>query len=327
MKICKFCGQQNADESMKCFQCGADLNTPGPNGMQGQNYGGNGYVQQNGFGVPNGGQPVPGYNYNPPKKSNKTTIIIIVLVVIIVLLGAIIGGMLIMNADKGKEVTLQKQAAEQNLPENNDTKNDIAESDSQSEITENSENTQADEEPKSQAAATNDETDWKSMTMVFDGKTLKFPFNYSEISDTFALNLKDYGYEDGYVMNKGDSVLSVDLESKKYTCDFAAAFINTTGAKCDITEAQVSSISCDIDTYDDDVTYPSIVLPGGITWGATPEQVKAVYGTDEDNLDSEYGDLKKDGYTDLEYYNDFKYKLHLNFDKDKGLTEIEYSIY
>ena len=75
------------------------------------------------------------------------------------------------------------------------------------------------------------------------------------------------------------------------------------------------------------ITYPNIVLPGGITWGATADQITAAYGTDPADLESTYGNLDTDGYIVYNYYNDYKYKMRLHVDKEKGLCEIRYEVY
>ena len=222
-----------------------------------------------------------------------------------------------------KDVDIPDEDAE------DDKKDDTASTNSESQQA--SENSQASEQNTQQTApsttAVNSQTDWKSMNVVIDGRELTLPFDYSKISDIFTMNLADYGYENGYVLNSGDKTYStIDLDSTLYDCTFQVGFENTGASQCDILNSQIWSFECDIDRYDC-TTYPNIVLPGGITWGATADQITAAYGTDPADLESTYGNLDTDGYIVYNYYNDYKYKMRLHVDKEKGLCEIRYEVY
>ena len=213
--------------------------------------------------------------------------------------------------------------------EDDDKKDDSASTNSESQ--QPSESSQTSEQNTQQTApsttAVNSQTDWKSMNVVIDGRELTLPFDYSKISDIFTMNLADYGYENGYVLNSGDKTYgTIDLDSTLYDCAFQVGFENTGASQCDILNSQIWSFECDIDRYDC-TTYPNIVLPGGITWGATADQITAAYGTDPADLESTYGNLDTDGYIVYNYYNDYKYKMRLHVDKEKGLCEIRYEVY
>ena len=213
--------------------------------------------------------------------------------------------------------------------EDDDKKDDSASTNSESQQA--SESQQTSEQNTQQTApsttAVNSQTDWKSMNVVIDGRELTLPFDYSKISDIFTMNLADYGYENGYVLNSGDKTYgTIDLDSTLYDCAFQVGFENTGASQCDILNSQIWSFECDIDRYDC-TTYPNIVLPGGITWGATADQITAAYGTDPADLESTYGNLDTDGYIVYNYYNDYKYKMRLHVDKEKGLCEIRYEVY
>ena len=219
--------------------------------------------------------------------------------------------------------------------EDDDKKDDSASTNSESqqasESQQPSENSQTSEQNTQQTVpsttAVNSQTDWKSMNVVIDGRELTLPFDYSKISDIFTMNLADYGYENGYVLNSGDKTYgTIDLDSTLYDCVFQVGFENTGASQCDILNSQIWSFECDIDRYDC-TTYPNIVLPGGITWGATADQITAAYGTDPADLESTYGNLDTDGYIVYNYYNDYKYKMRLHVDKEKGLCEIRYEVY
>ena len=96
----------------------------------------------------------------------------------------------------------------------------MSESQQASESQRPSENSQTSEQNTQQTApsttAVNSQTDWKSMNVVIDGRELTLPFDYSKISDIFTINLADYGYENGYVLNSGDKTYGTD-RSGQYT--------------------------------------------------------------------------------------------------------------
>lgn len=164
-------------------------------------------------------------------------------------------------------------------------------------------------------------TDWKDMMFALDGQVLTLPFDYSQIQSTWTLDMADYGYEDGYVMNKGDKTYStIDLENSLYEAPLTVGFVNNGDAAQDILQCQIWSVDIDT-TYSD--TYPQIELPGGITWGSTVEQVVAAYGEPEDEP-YRSDDL---GYYSYEYSYDYSKYLTLYIWDDGGLKEVEYQVY
>ena len=173
---------------------------------------------------------------------------------------------------------------------------------------------------KKASGGTNSATDWKEMTLAFDGALYTIPFDYSKIEKEWTFNLDDYGHKDGYVMNKGDKVSStIDLKSTKYDAKVDAGFENTADGAKDIKECQIWSIGMDISYAD---SYPEIELPAGITWGSTKDDIVTAYGEPEEEP-YRAEDL---GYWEYTYYNDYTQKLRLTIYDDKGLAAFSYQI-
>ena len=88
-------------------------------------------------------------------------------------------------------------------------------------------------------------------------------------------------------------------------------------------ETDVWAIEFDI-TWCKTDNYPEVVLPGGITWGATVDDVKAAYGEPEG--EPYYAEsLNYWSYTYEDEDND--YVVELVIYDDRGLTEISVKSY
>ena len=123
-------------------------------------------------------------------------------------------------------------------------------------------------------------TDLASKQISIDGTIYTLPFDYALISNDYTFDLADYGKEDGYVLNPGDKVLcTVYLENSNFdsSFDFSVGFKNYGSDVKDIKETSIWALDTDI-RWCDSTNYPSIILPGGITWGSTVDDVKAAYG-------------------------------------------------
>lgn len=163
-------------------------------------------------------------------------------------------------------------------------------------------------------------TEWTSMTFVLDGKTYAIPFSYEDIKSDWSFDLADYGYEDGYILNSKEYVYcTIDLENDAYDCSFYIGLENNDKTAKDITECDIWAVSIDMKWAD---TYPTLELPGGLTWGSSLEEVEALYGIPEYTYRSE--DL---GYWSYEYDVDSTYKLSLTIFDENGITEFSYKLY
>lgn len=172
--------------------------------------------------------------------------------------------------------------------------------------------------------------DWSKLDIKIDGVVYHFPYDYDLLlANGWYIDLKENDWEDGYVLNKGDSVSgTVDMYNKKYGqgWDYFSAWVgfkNYDSKVKDITECDLWSIELDImdgsKTYE---KYPEIELAKGITWGATAEQIKTAYGEWEDSYESE-----EFGYMTVDYNVDYDIYMSLTIDDKLGLTAVELQSY
>ncbi|MDL2295897.1 hypothetical protein LJC18_03755 [Lachnospiraceae bacterium OttesenSCG-928-E19] len=188
------------------------------------------------------------------------------------------------------------------------------------------EEAEPEEEEKADVPAGSD--NWTDMEFTFDGismKLLETPYKTLE-ENGWTFNMADYGYEDGYIMNPKDKVTStIDIENPKYMEDpyavrASAGFINNGDAAVDITESNVWAISFNVlRAIEKAEPYPEVKLAGGITWGATYEDLKVAYGeATEEPYRSE--DL---GYYTYEYKDDQSRNMRFVVYDEAGLVEID----
>lgn len=130
---------------------------------------------------------------------------------------------------------------------------------------------------------------WSDMQFQLNGQVFTIPCDYSAIQALgYSFDLSEYGYENGYILNPGDSTYSTITLKNAEGAELSVGFKNTGDTAKDITECQLWAIGTDI-AYAD--AAPDLVFPGGITWGSTLEEVEAVYGTlnEEDIYTSDLG--------------------------------------
>ena len=177
-----------------------------------------------------------------------------------------------------------------------------------------------------------------SQEIIIDDHHLTVPFDYAEIRDVYDFDPADYGYEDGLVLEQGQRIAgTVDIESDSMdeNVTFWAGFINDTEEDVDIKDSKVNSVRVDVrwaeafkpggvdkDYFTDE--YPRVVLPGGITWGSTEEEVIEAYGKPKEepyrSEDSGYSIYKYDS-------GDYKYFVEIVIYEDLGVSEISVRAY
>lgn len=163
---------------------------------------------------------------------------------------------------------------------------------------------------------------WDSFEFMLDGKLYELTFAYKDLEAAgWSFDLSDYGYDDGYILNKGDMVTAIYLDNDDYDASFEVGIMNSGNKACDITEGQVWKASMSVEYADED--WPELLLPGGITWGATVEDIEKAYGEPTD--EPYYSDSLN--YYSYEYRtDDFNY-LKLTIYDDGGLKEFNYYAY
>ena len=91
--------------------------------------------------------------------------------------------------------------------------------------------------------------------------------------------------------------------------------MNTGEAVKDILDTDIWSFSMDISSAGQ---YPEVMLPEGITWGSSEDDIIKAYGKPEEEpyVSAELG------YTVYNWFDDFTYKMKLTVYKDGGLKGI-----
>lgn len=174
------------------------------------------------------------------------------------------------------------------------------------------------------SAPTTGTADWSTFQFTIDGKTYQIPFAYSDLSSDWSFNLADYGYENGYVTNSGDKQsCTIAVSNPNYDMDFSIGTINMTDSTQDITQNNIWAVSLDTSYAD---TYPTVTLPGGITWGSSLDEILAAYGKPEDDP---YYSTEFQYYSLYYYTSDSNKQMNLEVYVDGGLKAFrmeDYSI-
>ena len=205
------------------------------------------------------------------------------------------------------------------------SKVDLEEEDREEDAEADDEEEVEDKEDKTVEVVVSDElsSDWKDLQFQLNGQVFTLPCDYKAIEALgYSFDLSDYGYENGYILNKDETTLATIYLENEEGAELNVGFINTSDEPKDILECQIWAIGAEI-TYKDAV--PDLVFPGGITWGSTLEDVEEAYGMVADEDDIYISDL---GYTAYTYNEDSKYldvDVYTN-DPDgeyKGVTSLD----
>lgn len=167
--------------------------------------------------------------------------------------------------------------------------------------------------------------DWKSEEFMMDGVVYHLPFNYDLLKDKYTFDMTKYGKTDDYLLNPKDktsSTIAMENANLDEKFDFWVGFINNTDKSINIKEADIWSVKFDM-SWCKTKNYPNIVLPKGITWGSTLDEVKQAYG--EPSEEPYYSDSMH--YWELHYIDNYDYKLNLTVYDDGGVKEIQLQSY
>jgi hypothetical protein len=173
-------------------------------------------------------------------------------------------------------------------------------------------------------------TNWKDLDIKVDGVLYQFPYDYDELVDNgWSMDLAEYGYEDGYTLNKGDMTYStIELTHANYGTDWDSftiwcGFANYTDKTIDITQGNLWAIELDImDGLEIREKYPTVYISNGITWGATQEDIIKAFGEPTSAYESDESE-----YVVLEYMFDYDIYMELTVYNEFGLTCIDLSSY
>lgn len=249
-------------------------------------------------------------NNNPNKKTNNLIIVILVAVVVAILVFVVISATSSKskNDDKKNDKDVVENKDEEK-EENNNTNNE----NENNNTNDNNENNN------------NDQTipgDWKSLSFGLDGKTYKLKNFYSDFSKS-GWTMDTSGFESDTLDPMYKTFSTIRLSNPKYSdAEVKIGLINLASEKKPFDECQYWAITVDNSWSDTPVEF---VLPGGIKYGTTLEEIERVYGkpTDEDDIYRSES-LK---YTEYEYVYDFDIYLTLTVYDDGGLKDFSYKTY
>lgn len=253
---------------------------------------------------------------NGKKTVNVSTLIIIVVAIIIVLVVIFAAILFFMK----KSNTDTDVAANENV-----TTSESIESENETDIASNQTNTSSNVVTSTtQPTITSNGTvsdDWKDCEFIFDNQVYKLDFDYSAIKNNgWSFNLADYGYSDGYVMNKGDKISStIDLENPNFDSDVRVGFTNTSDESKDILDCQIWSVVVDNAFAKKPVTFS---FAKGIHNGSTLQEVIDAYGEPTDSYRSD-----SLGYWNYTYQDGYNKYLKLTIYDDRGITGFSYQMF
>ncbi len=249
---------------------------------------------------------------NSNKTMNVSTVVIIILSIVIALFlifGVIL--FIVMNSNKAKDSQVNTDtpiASAENNEDNNIVANNVKSPEEKS-------------ESSNQAPATSLSNDWKSGEFTLNNKNYKLLFDYTTLKDDgWSFNLADYGYSNGYIMNKGDKVTgTIHVKNPNFDSDVTIGIMNNSDTPKDITQCKIWTIDVDNAFADKPVNF---TLPNGIHNGSTLEDVKKAYGEPKDTYRSD-----SLGYWNYTYQDEYSKYFKLTIYDDKGVTAFSYDIY
>lgn len=162
--------------------------------------------------------------------------------------------------------------------------------------------------------------DWLSEQVAIDGKVYHLPFAYSEISDKYTFDVTDNEFVESEIIKPNDKiscVVPMESPSVDEKFIFRAGFMNTSSEDKNIKDTDIWNFDMDI-TWAKSGNYPTVVLPKGITWNCSLDDVIAAYGKPSHTYRSDIN-----GYWEYTYEDtDYDYSLRMTFYDEQGLTAI-----
>ena len=173
--------------------------------------------------------------------------------------------------------------------------------------------------------------DWRDLEFVFEG--VKYKINETSYADLKAagwtFDLKDYGYENGYILNPRDKTYgTIDLKHSKYGDEYdvfyiTVGFINNDTVAKDITECDIWSISMDTRYgFRLKESYSDMTVAKGIHFGSSEADVLAAFGTPEDVYEN-----AENGYKSYTWCYDYSTYLKITVYADGGVSSIQLQQY
>jgi len=157
------------------------------------------------------------------------------------------------------------------------------------------------------------------MTFSFDGKILTIPCKVTELGDDWTYDSERFYVDDQEIESKETS--SIYEFTNDSMDDYFYMYIGTCNPGDETVaydDSSIRSLDADI-AWCDSEDYPEIILPKGITWGSSLQDVFDKYG----EADSVYEGYDGE-YLYVYYYFDKGDELCLTVDYSKGVTGIEW---
>lgn len=162
--------------------------------------------------------------------------------------------------------------------------------------------------------------DYLSEQFAMNGKVYHLPFAYSEISDQYTFDLSDNSFVESETLNPDEQtscVVHMEGSNLDDGIFFATGFENTTSSAKDIKESDIWAFDIDVSWVNSE-NYPEIVLPKGITWGCTLDDIVAAYGEPSHSYRSDINGYWEYTYDDGEY----DYSMRLTVYDGRGMTRV-----
>ena len=163
------------------------------------------------------------------------------------------------------------------------------------------------------------EDDPSSMSFALDGKAFKLPQKVSDLDSDWVLD-DEYFTKGDEELDAGDTSGSYQYKNSNYD-DWFYLYISTCNPTDDTVayeDSQIRTFNADIKWIDEGGAYPEVILPKGITWGSSLQDVYDAYG----DADSIY--TYDDETVYLYYYFEHGDELCIQLDYEKGVNSIEY---
>ena len=158
----------------------------------------------------------------------------------------------------------------------------------------------------------------EDMQFSFEGNIYKVPFPVADLPSDWGLIFEldddekniaagETSYSNGYKNDKYDNACSVYVSVK-----------NNTTAEIPYEKGDVTSFTLSVAYCDDGAALPELILPKGITWGSTEDDIKAAYGDDYSVYDTSDGETRTITYS----LNDYADTIALYIDHEDGLNYV-----
>lgn len=153
-----------------------------------------------------------------------------------------------------------------------------------------------------------EQADWSEACFMVDGVLYELPCTFQD----FEYNGWDFTTAGDEVLDYDETTDLIDITHIDYPDFFAAvSMYNDTKGEKNVAECPVYEFACTV--LGSESSIPDILLPGGLTWGSTQEEVEAQYGEADDIME------EADDYIFMNYFLDNGQYMSISIENG-GLT-------